>query len=216
MKQLLTLAWISSLSALVAMIIGHFHAGRLSWLSDQISTYAAKAPLGGFVETSILLSVLSLFLLGVLVSRYGILGSSFLAHVIPFLTGAAASGLLLVARFEETAPNMSALKKAGFWAIRIQSFHDAGLLVFFYSAIVLVIALGVLIVVTGNAPRDKALGAVVACLGPLSYALMRTPWPKHLDIRGATLGINERTSLFCLWLAVVLVLAKFTVSKQGT
>lgn len=195
------------------MIIGHLGAGRLNWLANQISTYAAVAPHDHFITASILLSSFTLLVVALLVSRHQIVGTSVYAHLIPLLAGAAASGLIVLSCFEETASSISQLKNAGFWAIRVQSFHDAGLLIFFYSSMILVMLLGVLVSINTRELITRLSGGAIAGMGPVSYFLMTTAWPKYVGLQGITVGANERASLFCLWLAVVLLLAH---ASRGT
>lgn len=207
MRNIIFIGWISAVASLASMVIGHLGSHELSWKSSQISTYAAAAPYDFFITGSILLSSLSLLIIGILVSRYQIAGNGFFAHLVPTLSGAAASGLLMLAYYEETAKTLNQLKKSGFWAIRIQSFHDAGLTVFFYSAVLLVILLGSITILHHSTAKIKILGGLVLSMGPLSYLLMTTAWPKLVGFEGMTRGVNQRAALFCLWLAVVLILA---------
>jgi hypothetical protein len=214
MRPMLKITWASAVLALLAMIVGHLDAGRLSPVSDEISLYVVKAPFGGFIEASILLSAVSLFLVGILITRHAVVGSGFLAHLVPFLAGAAASGLYLIARFEETAPTAGALKKAGLAAVRVQSFHDAGFLLFFNSAILLAVVLGLLVVLNSGNAMGRAAGFAVAAMGPLAHIVMRAPWPGYVGLRGVTVGAHERAALLCLWLAVVLALLVVTVGDS--
>lgn len=215
MRPMLKITWAAAMLAFLAMIVGHLDAGKLSLVSDEISLYVVKAPLGGFIEASILLSALSLFLVGILVSRHAVAGSRYLAHLVPFLAGAATSGLYLIARFKETAPTTSALQKAGLAAVRVQSFHDAGFLLFFNSTILLAVVLGVLVFLNSGDAMGKATGFAVAAMGPLAHIMMRAPWPEYAGLRGVTVGVHERAALLCLWLAVVLSLVVLTVKDGG-
>lgn len=207
MRTVLVIGWLSTVASLFSMVIGHLGVHEMSWVSAQISTYAATAPHDYFVTSSMLLSAFALIIIGVLVSKYHIVGTGFLSHFVSPLSGAAVSGLILVAYFEETATTLNMLKQSGFWAIRVQSFHDAGLLIFFYSTVLLVIFLGVLVVTSNLKAGTKILGGVVLAMGPASYFLMITPWPKFIGFDGIAIGANQRAALFCLWLAVALVLA---------
>lgn len=206
MRTVLAIGWLSTVASLFSMVIGHLGVHEMSWVSAQISTYAASAPHDYFVTSSMLLSAFSLIVIGVLVSKYHIVGTGFLAHFVSPLSGAAASGLILVAYFEETATTLNILKQSGFWAIRIQSFHDAGLLIFFYSTVLLVMFLGLLVLTSNLKARTKVLGGAILAMGPASYFLMTTPWPKFIGLDGVTIGANQRAALFCLWLAIALVL----------
>ena len=188
------------------MVIGHLGRHNLSWASSQISTYAATAPYDYLITTAMLLSSVSLIFVGVLVAKFKIFGPNYLADFAPVLSGASASGLIMVAYYEETAKNLSLLKESGFWAIRVQSFHDAGLLIFFYGAILFVVLLGILATIYSSRKLYKLIGVLVVSAGPASYFLMTTRWPKYIGFEGIATGINQRAALFCLWVAVALVL----------
>jgi len=207
MRTIIFIGWISVVTSLVAMVIGHLGSHELSWKSSQLSTYAATAPYDYFITSSILLFSLTLLIIGILVSKYQIIGTNFFAHLVPALSGASASGLLMLAYYEETAKTLILLKQSGFWAIRIQSFHDAGLLIFFYSSLLLVMLLGVLTILHNSKILLKVLGGLILSMSPVSYFLMTTIWPKLLGFEGITVGVNQRASLFCMWLAIVLILA---------
>ena len=194
------------MASFLLMAIGHLGTHQLSWVSSQISSYPATAPHDYFVTSSIFLSSLSLVIIGILVSKYKILGRSYFAHLIPGLSGAAAAGLIMLASYEETAKTLSLLKQSGFWAIRVQSFHDAGLFIFFYSALLLVMLLGLLAMIHNKEFNYKVLGGIIFSAGPASYLLMTTRWPKAIGFEGVTTGVNQRAALFCLWMAVTLIL----------
>lgn len=195
-----------SFISLLTMVLGHFGSHDLSFLSSQISTYAAKAPYDYLITTSILLSSLTLLVIGFLNSKFQMFGSSHLAHFIPALSGAASFGLIMLAYFEETAINLSILKQSGFMAIRIQSFHDAGLLMFFYNSLLLIFLLGLLIVIYNYNKINKVLGGIILSMAPVSFMLMTTKWPKAMGFDGVTVGLNQRAALLCLWLALTLML----------
>lgn len=206
MKHVLIIGWVSAIASFLLMVIGHWGMHELSWISSQISTYAATAPHDYLVTTSMLLSSLSLIVIGILVSKYKIFGETYFAHLVPALSGAAASGLMMLAYYEETAKTISLLKQSGFWAIRVQSFHDAGLFIFFYSVLLLVMLLGILATIYNTKYFYKTLGVVIFSVGPASYLLMTTRWPKFIGFEGVTTGVNQRAALLCLWVAVTLVL----------
>ncbi|MDH3973809.1 MAG: DUF998 domain-containing protein [Deltaproteobacteria bacterium] len=192
--------------SLVSMVLGHFGSHELNLISSQISTYAAKAPYDYLITTSMLLSSLTLLIISFINSKFQIFGSSHLAHFIPALSGAASFGLVMLAYYEETAKNLSVLKQSGFMAIRIQSFHDAGLLMFFYSSLSLAVLLGTLTIIYNYNKINRVLGGIILCMAPISFMLMTTKWPKAIGIEGATIGLNQRAALLCLWLAFTLVL----------
>lgn len=206
MRTLVVTGWATLVGSLVCMVIGHLGAGRLSWISDQISTYAAVAPHDGFITASIWMSACGLLIVGILVSKYRILGRNDLAHLVPSLCGAAAAGLVMLSYFKATARSLAALKHGGFWAIRVQSFHDAGLSMFFYSALLLVMLAGVLALIHYSRVLERILGGAIFGMGPVSYFLMTTKWPRDVGFSGIATGVNERAALFCLWLAVAMIL----------
>jgi hypothetical protein len=153
-----------------------------------------------------LLPCVTLVCISLLVSRYNILGDNDVAHTVPLCAGAAISGLLTLAAYEETARTVNMLKKAGFEAIRQQSFHDAGLLIFFYNAILVTVVLGVLIVAQAANGKEKILGGAVTLLGMAAFPLMTTAWPRLIGALGAGPGLRQRASLLSIWLAIALVL----------
>lgn len=193
-------------ASLLSMVIGHFGVKKLDWVSDQISTYAASAPHAGFITVAIILSAMTLLILGILVTKYHILGRTHFAPIVAMLAGAAAAGLITLAHFKETARNLADLKQAGFWAIRVQSFHDAGLMIFFYSSLAWLTLAGLLVLIHYNRAMDKFLGAIILFSGPASYLLMRTRWPHLLGFSGTTTGLNERAAFLILWLAAALLI----------
>ena len=188
------------------MVLGHFGTHELNLMSSQISTYAAKAPYDYLITTSMLLSSLTLLIISFLNSKFQMFGSSYLAHFIPALAGAASFGLVMLAYYEETARNLSVLKQSGFMAIRIQSFHDAGLLMFFYSSLSLAVLLGTLTIIYNHNKIHKILGGIIFFMAPISFMLMTTKWPKAIGFEGVTIGLNQRAALLCLWLAFTLIL----------
>lgn len=207
MRQTLTFGWLAALVAIVAMVVGHFGDHGLSWKAKQISSYAAIAPYDDLITLSMVSSAGALSAIGILASRYRALGSSYWLHLVPLLAGAAASGLLMLACYEETARTLANLKESGFWAIRQQSFHDAGLLVFYFAAVTLVLMLGVFLVIFRSALPEKMTGLCLFLLAVGSGLLMRTSWPAAIGIGGATVGLKQRASLLFLWMAMLCILA---------
>lgn len=214
-RVLVASSWATVFLALVSMIIGHSGNHELSWKINQISTYAATAPHDRWVTASMLLTCLTLAILSILIARNKVLGEGYLAYTAPLFMGATISGLLVLAHFEETAMNMSILKNASFAAIRQQSFHDAGLLIFFYSAIALVVVLGLLLIAQARNWKEKIIGSTVALLGAASFPLMTTAWPGLIGVLGAGPGLNQKASLLSLWLGIVLVLAVVSIKIRN-
>jgi hypothetical protein len=206
MRNTVIVGWVAAITAMVTMVIGHLGGHELNWKANQISTYAAAAPFDYLITTSMVLSATALLTIGILVSKYQILGSGFWPHFIPPLVGAAASGLAMLAYYEETARTLTILSRSDFWAIREQSFHDAALQIFFFSSVILVVISGVLLVLSKSAMPEKLLGLCILALGSGSFLLMRTSWPEAIGMAGATVGFQQKTSLLCLWLASICVL----------
>ncbi len=207
MNKTRTAGWAALVSSLIAMVIGHTGEHRLSWTANHISTFAAQAPRDAWITASMLLFAATLLFIGILISRYHLLGTHYPAHVVSLLTGAAIAGLVLLAYFEETAMTMKALLQTDFAGIRQQSFHDAGLLVFFYSSLLLTILAGVICLLFRKGVSRKISGVVVTCLGPASFLLMTTSWPTLIGITAPASGLRQRVSLLCIWLAMALLLA---------
>lgn len=206
MKYTAITGLIFAVLALIAMLVGHTGDHELSWISNQISTYAAKAPKDRWITTSMLLACGSLVCFGLLASKYEALGRSLVAHGVTMLAGAATSGLILLACFEETATSLSALSKLGFTAIRQQSFHDAGLMVFFYCSIALGIVAGIACIFEVSGKTNKVLGGLSASLAPTSILLMKGSWPRLIGIIGPVAGFKQRSALLALWLSIVILL----------
>ncbi len=206
-RVLLSTSWAALLAGLVAMLVGHAGSPDLDWQLNQISTYAATALHREWITAGMVLPCVAIAALSMLVSRHRALGDNALAHAVPLLAGAVIAGLLMLATFQETARTFAMLKSAGFDAIRQQSFHDAGLMIFFYSAIVLAVVSGTLVIARAAAWRGKLLGTSAMLLGMAAFPLMALPWPRALGIVSSVPGLKQRASLFSLWLATALVLA---------
>jgi len=205
-RILIMIGWLTLFSALIAMIIGHSGSHDLNWTINQISTYAAGAPHDRWITASMLLSCLTLVSISLMVSSK-ILGDNYLTYMAPLFAGATIAGLLTLAGYEETAGSMRILRSSGFEAIRQQSFHDAGLLIFFYSAVALAVVLGILIMAQASGWKEKIIGGVVALLGTAAFPLMTTAWPGLIGLLSAGPGLKQRASLLSIWLAILLVLA---------
>ena len=200
--------------SLITMLIGHMGKHNLSWMSYQISSFAANAPNDSWITGSMLISCFSLLCIGVLISKYQILGVNYFIHLLPILIGAAISGLLVLATFEETARTLKALKALPFDEIRQQSFHDAGLMVFFYCSICLSIMAGFFCMICQKG-KKKLLGLIISSMGPASFFLMTTSWPKLIGINGHSAGLKQRASLMSLWIAMaLLLLLAFNISLK--
>ena len=207
-------AWLSLILALSAMLIGHLDAGELSWTKNNVSTYAARAANDDWITAAMLLAASSLLCIAFTVVRHGRLAGTVSGGLVAALSGSAVSGLLLLSAYEETAAGGAALAELGVAAIRQQSFHDAGLFVFFYSSILALFTAGTAIVATGRA-GERILGAIVAASGLVSYAAMRIAWPAAIGFAGPAAGLRQRAAFVMLWLGAVLLLAALARPHKG-
>ena|ERR1700744_3512818 len=128
--------------ALVSMLVGHISAPELSWTRDPISTYAAHAPLSMWITIAMLASAATILLIGIEISRIPNAAYSFISAVIPSVSGASAAGLILLATFKETISKTISSSVPTTDQARLQAFHDAGLLLFFYGSLALLILVG--------------------------------------------------------------------------
>jgi len=217
MNKVVAIGWSLAILAVVTMFIGHQGANELNWVSTQISTYAKSAPHDYFITASMLISASLMLVIGFLVTNEKVIGESILTFIVSPITGSAAAGLFMLSYYEETARTISALKTSGFWSIRVQSFHDAGLDIFFYSSLIFIFLLGLLVIINVEKLSHKFLGVLILLLSPLSYLLMTTPWLHLFGLKGHLVGINQRAGLFSLWLAAVIFLgiASNISLKQG-
>lgn len=212
---LLALTWLALLLAPVAMVVGHLGKHHFTWTANQISTFAARAPNDDWITAAMLVSALVLVLIGLLLSRYRMLGSHLLAHVATGVLGAAAAGLVLLARYEEVAMNASQLRRMDFVAIRQQSFHDAGLLLFFYATIAAMVLIGLLVLLMRSGIRAKAAGVFIGASGPLAFTAAGTAWPAWLGLTGPTHGLKQRVAFLILWLGALLILWMVSRPARG-
>lgn len=200
--------------ALLSMVLGHMGEHSLNWRADQISMYAARAPWDIWITLSMFLVALAIILLGILIGRYAFLGKHALSQLLPQLSGIIIGGLFLIANFEAVAGSFAELRGASMGAIHFQGFHDAGLYLLFHGGLLLVLLLGLAMMIIQESGSRKMLGLLIALLAPLAYILMTSAWPQWLDLSGPTIGIKQRTSLFFLWLAIILLLMFNTPKKD--
>ncbi|HLQ24452.1 MAG TPA: DUF998 domain-containing protein [Acidiferrobacterales bacterium] len=212
-------AWLALFTAPIALVIGHLGMHNFSWIRNQISTYAALAPNGDWITAGMLLAALALLCLGISISFRRAFGSKVLSHIASMVFGIAVSGLLILAYFRETAMNMQQLKKMGFEAVRQQTFHDAGLLLFFYSSVLAMVISGLVVVWQGSSWARRVLGGVIAATGPAAYAALITSWPRYAGFSGMDVGVRQRGAFLCLWVGALLLLAlvtKTSVKHNGS
>lgn len=207
-------AWLSLDLAPAAMVIGHLGERNLSWTTNHVSTFAAHAAYDDWITASMLLAAFAMVGIGAVVSGSNWPGGRIHSSLIAMALGASVAGLLLLAVFEETAEGLAALRKLGFGAIRQQSFHDAGLYIFFHSAVLALFAAGAAMLAERGL-RGKVLGAAVAASGPLAYAAMTASWPAMLGIAGSGVGLKQRAAFLLLWTGAVLLLAAVTRRQRG-
>jgi hypothetical protein len=198
------------LAAPAALVIGHFGADDLSWTRNQISTYAARSPDGAWVTAAILLAALFLLCLGIAIASRRIFN-----QIASMMFGAAVSGLLILAYFKETAANITQLKKMGFEAIRQQTFHDAGLLLFFYGSAAALAIAGLVVALRAADWLGRVSGIVVALSGPIAYGALISPWPQYLGFVGADAGLKQRAAFLALWMGGLVLLTVVTNRKYG-
>ena len=129
--------------------------------------------------------------------------------------GAAVSGLLIVAYFKETAASIVQLKKMGFEAIRQQTFHDAGLLLFFYGSAAALAIAGLVVALRAADWLGRVSGIVVALSGPIAYGALISPWPQYLGFVGADAGLKQRAAFLALWAGGLVLLTVVTNKKYG-
>lgn len=215
-RMLFATSWAAVIAAMIAMIIGHTGATHLNWEVNEISTYAAQAPHQDWITAGMLLACVAFAAISMLISRHRVLGDSTLAHVAPLLAGAAIGGLMTLAAFKEAAPTtLAALKTAGIAAVVQQSFHNAGLMGFFFATVLLVILSGALAMVNAARRQRKLAGAGAIMLGMAALPLMEAPWPHLLGIAGPVPGLVQRASLLSLWLGAMLILAAIRRDAAG-
>jgi len=70
-----------------------------------------------------------------------------------------------------------------------------------------VVLIGLIIIFTAFKWKLKVLGVCILATGPAAYSLMTTAWPEALGLDGETIGIKQRSALFVLWMAMLLLLA---------
>jgi hypothetical protein len=182
--------------ALVSMLVGHIAAPDLSWTRDPISTYAAHAPLSVCITIAILVSAATILLVGIEVSRIPNAAYNFISAVIPLASGASAAGLILLATFKETISKTISLSVPTIDQARLQAFHDAGLFLFFYSSLALLILVGVVWFRIDVGPKRFCALIPIAMSVASWYVLARGPFPAN------AFGLKQRIGLLLIWLGL--------------
>jgi hypothetical protein len=157
-----------------------------------------------------LLAGLSIACLGVGISLNTPLRINILSQAASMCCGAAASGLLMLCRFQETANNLEALKRMEFAAIRQQTFHDAGLLIFVCSAVLALMISGLIVLARSASWGSRILAAVVFVSGPIAFAVVISLAQGPAAFLGAAPGLKQRTAFFCLWVGALCLMALLT------
>lgn len=189
-----------------AMVFGHMEAPGLDWMLNQVSTYAARAPRRDWITASMYLSVLAFLLVSISAFRHPQFGKSLLGQLGGLLLGAASAGLVVLAYYEETAASLAQLKQSSFGAIRQQSFHDAGLMIFFYAAVLAMVLFGAMVFAQRRGWGRKIAGSLITLAGPLSFLAMTTSWPSLLNIMHPAVGLKQRAGLLALWFGAFLLI----------
>jgi hypothetical protein len=210
MRTAVISAWIVLFAAPLALLIGHLGADNLSWIKNGISTYAAGAPHASWVSAGILLAGLSIACLGVGISLNTPLRINLLSQIASMCCGAAAAGLLMLCRFKETANNIEALKRMEFAAVRQQTFHDAGLLIFVSSAVLALMIAGLIALVRSAGLGNRILAAVVFASGPIACAIVISMAQGPAALLGAAPGLKQRAAFFCLWVGALCLMTLLT------
>lgn len=206
-------AWSALFAAPIVLAIGHLGASNLSWSRNHISTYAALAPNGGWIIAGTLLSAFTLLCLGVLISFWRTTGQKLPSRIASMAFGIAASGLLILSGFREAAMNMRQLKVSGFEAIRQQSFHEAGLLLFFNGAVMALFISGLMAALQIPGWGNRMSGLAIAATGPAACAAIFTAWPVYAGFSGDADGLKQRCAFLCLWFGALILLALLTKSE---
>ena len=209
-------AWISLFAAAIALVIGHLGTHEFHWTYNQISTYAARAPNAAWMTAGMLFSALASVCLGLCVSWRRAREPSLLSVLAAMGFGVAAAGLVLLACFKETAMNVPRLRQLGFDAVRQQTFHDAGLLLFFCGATFDMATSGLIVTLEDRDYRSRLQGTMIGATGVAAGFLMTNAWPDYLGIADASIGIRQRAALFCLWIGAALLLASLRRDRGDT
>jgi hypothetical protein len=210
MRIAVIIAWLVLLAAPLALFVGHLGARSLNWRDNQVSTYAALAPHANWVSVGMVLSAVSICCIGVGISLDTKLRINILSQIASMFCGAAASGLLMLFRFKETARTTALLKEMEFPAIRQQTFHDAGLLIFFSGVMLALMTSGLIAMIRSGSWGSRMLAAVVLVSGPVAYAALVSSWQEYLGFSGTVPGLKQRAAFFCFWVGALSLMALIT------
>jgi hypothetical protein len=213
-RRLIIVVWACLSLTCLLLVVGHQGEHGLSWVDSQVSSYAAAAPLDGFVTAGMFTAAAGMLLTAVLLSWSGPFAGNLWAHLAALCFGASAVGLVVLASFEEAAPNLAALRRAGLEAVQQQSFHDAGLLVFFLSLVGGLVIAGIVTAAYRSDRVGRLLGVLVALSGPLAVGSLRCAWPSLLGIAGAAVGLRQRAAFLAFGVGVTLLVLVLKGSEQ--
>lgn len=180
--------------AAIPLLIGFGHLGDhgLNWQTQQVSTFAAHAPLRVLILAGMGLGVVGLAVLpSQLEAR---VPHSQLRGWLAACFPAAAGGLALVAIFKERVVGRAALSRNGvesYW----QGYHDSGLMLFVLASLTGIFGMGLYKLARGpdRTTRLTGLLGLYAAMGAIgSVALLR------LGI--GPVGIVQRLLLLHVWL----------------
>ncbi len=200
------IAWLTLILAPIVMVMGHLGEHELRWKYNYISTFAASAPKDYLITAAILLSAVSLVCIGVLFSLCSPVKHSIVSQISSMLFGISASGLVVLARYEERAIDVNRLKKMGYAAIRTQSFHDTGLLLFFYGAVLALLLSGFVVILQTSNWFYRINALIISIFGPLAYIALASAWPKYVTFIDNSAGVKQRAAFLILWLGSILLL----------
>ena len=182
--------------AFASMIVGHIAAPELSWTRDPISTYAAHAPLRMWITFAMLAAAATILLIGIEVSRIPNAAYNFISATIPLIAGASAAGLVLLATFKETISKTISSSAPTVDQVRLQAFHDAGLLLFFYGSLVFLTLVGIVWFRMRNGLSRFCAFVPIAMSVASWYVLTRGPFSAN------AFGLKQRVGLFLIWLGL--------------
>lgn len=126
------------LAAVCAMVLGHTLGNHsLEWTRSHISTFAAHAPYGDLITLGMLLVAAFEITLGLQLTFSSPFKHMLWAHAACQLLAVSASGIVILAAFEESLLYSSPRKHEHMGPLleRQQYFHECGVLLFFTSAL---------------------------------------------------------------------------------
>jgi len=207
----------SVFTGIACLVYGHAGEHDIDWVQSGISTFAAKAPRDDWVTASMILFALASAQLGLMLSLTGRLCHRLSAHLASMLLGCTSVGLLLVACYEESYP----YPPQNFDAVRQQAFHDAGVMIFFFCALLALLIIGGTNLLCPKA-RDNGFAFVERLTGlgllvffALTQEIMRRNWPTRIGFKGPAMGLRQRSSFSCLGIGLLLTACLLRPTMKG-